>query len=82
MRPMLLIADLHVHSRHSRATARTTDLEHLAAWAAMKGIALCGTGDFTHPGWMSEIRDGLVPAEDGLLRLRPGIERRVRAARP
>jgi uncharacterized protein (TIGR00375 family) len=82
MRPMLLIADLHVHSRHSRATARTTDLEHLAAWAAMKGIALCGTGDFTHPGWMSEIRDGLVPAEDGLLRLRPGIERRVLASLP
>jgi DNA helicase-2/ATP-dependent DNA helicase PcrA len=44
-------ADLHVHSKYSRATSRDLDLEHLAAWAARKGIGVVATGDFTHPVW-------------------------------
>jgi uncharacterized protein (TIGR00375 family) len=71
---MDFLADLHVHSKFSRATSRDLDLEHLAWWAARKGIAVVGTGDCVHPGWLAEIRDKLVPAGDGLFRLKPEIE--------
>jgi DNA helicase II / ATP-dependent DNA helicase PcrA len=70
-------ADLHIHSKYSRATSRDADLEHLALWARRKGITVVGTGDFTHPAWFQEIKDKLVPAEPGLFRLRPEIEREV-----
>ncbi|HET9814464.1 MAG TPA: hypothetical protein VFQ33_01755, partial [Xanthobacteraceae bacterium] len=59
-------ADLHVHSKHSRATSRDLDLEHLAAWACRKGIGVVATGDFTHPAWSAELKQKLVPAEPGL----------------
>ncbi|MDA2804652.1 UvrD-helicase domain-containing protein [Nocardiopsis suaedae] len=70
-------ADLHIHSKYSRACSRDCDLEHLAWWAARKGVDVVGTGDFTHPTWREELRSGLVPAEPGLFRLAPEIERRV-----
>jgi DNA helicase-2/ATP-dependent DNA helicase PcrA len=75
-------ADLHVHSRYSRATSRDADLEHLALWARRKGITVVGTGDFTHPAWFDEIRSKLIPAEPGLFRLRPEIEREVERQLP
>src|SRR3989442_9358856 len=70
-------ADLHVHSRHSRATSRDLDLEHLAAWAARKGIGVVATGDFTHPAWRAELKDKLVPAESGLYRLHAESEQAI-----
>jgi uncharacterized protein (TIGR00375 family) len=70
-------ADLHIHSRYSRACSRDCDTEHLAWWAGRKGIAVVGTGDFTHPAWIEELRANLVPAEPGLFRLRPDLERTV-----
>jgi len=70
-------ADLHVHSKYSRATSRDCDLEHLAWWAARKGIGVVGTGDFTHPAWLEELSTALVPAEPGLFRLRDDLERAV-----
>ena len=79
---MAFYADLHVHSKYSRATSRNCDLEHLALWARKKGIAIVGTGDFTHPAWRAEIREKLVPAEPGLYRLRPDIERSVEERLP
>jgi DNA helicase-2/ATP-dependent DNA helicase PcrA len=75
-------ADLHVHSKYSRATSRDADLEHLALWARRKGITVVGTGDFTHPAWFEEIRAKLIPAEPGLFRLRPEIEREVERQLP
>ncbi|MGH8903349.1 MAG: endonuclease Q family protein, partial [Egibacteraceae bacterium] len=74
---MSFYADLHVHSKYSRATSRDCDLEHLAWWAARKGIGVVGTGDFTHPAWLEELRTNLVPAEPGLFRLREDLERDV-----
>jgi len=71
---MRFYADLHVHSKYSRATSRDLDLEHLAHWAARKGIAVVATGDFTHPAWAAELKQKLVPAEPGLYRLAPDIE--------
>jgi DNA helicase II / ATP-dependent DNA helicase PcrA len=70
-------ADLHVHSKYSRATSRDLDLEHLAEWAARKGISVVGTGDFTHPAWAAELKSKLVPAEPGLFRLNSEIEKSV-----
>lgn len=70
-------ADLHIHSKYSRACSKDCDLEHLAWWAGRKGVAVVGTGDFTHPAWMDELRENLVPAEPGLFRLRPELEHRV-----
>lgn len=68
---MSFIADLHIHSRFSRATSTALTVPHLAAWAACKGIDVLGTGDFTHPQWRAELRDQLVlDEESGLYRLK------------
>jgi len=72
---MNFIGDLHVHSKFSRATSKSLDLENLYVFSQLKGITVVGTGDCTHPGWFSEIREKLVPAEKGLLRLRKDIEK-------
>jgi ATP-dependent DNA helicase UvrD/PcrA len=73
----VFIADLHVHSKYSRACSKDCDLEHLCASALRKGLTVLGTGDFTHPAWAAELRETLVPAEPGLFRIRPELERRV-----
>ena len=67
---MKTIADLHIHSRFSMATSKEGTPENLDFWARKKGISLIGTGDFTHPVWRKELRERLVPEENGLYRLR------------
>jgi ATP-dependent DNA helicase UvrD/PcrA len=67
---VLYFADLHIHSKYSRATSKDCNLVELARWAALKGIRVLATGDFTHPEWSREIFEMLVQAEDGLLRLK------------
>ena len=66
----MYIADLHIHSKYSRATSRDCDLMHLDAGMRRKGVQLLGTGDFTHPAWRAEMASSLEKAEDGLYRLR------------
>ena len=68
---MRYIADLHIHSLFSRATSKASHLRGLAAWAAVKGIDVVATGDFTHPGWFVHLHEELMPAGEGLFRLRP-----------
>ncbi len=75
-------ADLHIHSKFSRACSRDCDIPHIAAGALRKGISVVGTGDFTHPAWADELKNSLVPAEAGLLRLRPDLERDLRRHAP
>ncbi|MER5648154.1 endonuclease Q family protein [Streptosporangium sp. NPDC002524] len=75
-------ADLHIHSKYARACSRDSDLEHLTWWAQRKGIALMGTGDFTHPVWFEHLRENLVPAEPGLFRLRDEIDLDALGPRP
>lgn len=65
-----MIADLHIHSKYSRATSRDCDAPNLDKWARNKGIDIVGTGDFTHPAWRAELQGQFVPAEDGLYTLR------------
>jgi uncharacterized protein (TIGR00375 family) len=72
---MEFIADLHIHSKYSRATAKNLDLENLHIAAQCKGIRIIGTGDFTHPGWFAEISEKLVPAEAGLFKLNDELAR-------
>jgi len=67
---MKLIADLHVHSKYSRATSQDMTLENMAAWARIKGLKILGTGDFTHPAWMSSIKEKLEPQGNGLFCLK------------
>ncbi len=74
---MEFIADLHLHSNFSRATAKNLDLEHIFQAAIIKGITVAGTGDFTHPLWFKELEDKLEPAEDGLLKLKDGIVKNI-----
>jgi DNA helicase-2/ATP-dependent DNA helicase PcrA len=75
-------ADLHVHSKYSRACSRDCDLEHLAWWAGRKGISVVGTGDFTHPAWREELGAKLVPDAPGLFRLREDLQRAVHDTLP
>lgn len=79
---MKFLADLHIHSKYSRATSRDCDLEHLALWGLRKGLNLIATGDFTHPLWFQELREKLVPAGEGLFALRGDLDRAVRAQVP
>jgi uncharacterized protein (TIGR00375 family) len=67
---MKFAADLHIHSKYSRATSAQMDLESLDRWAKIKGIKVMGTGDFTHPIWFKELKDHLEPAEPGLFKLK------------
>ena len=67
---MKIIADFHVHSKYSRATAKHLDLENLYISAQIKGVQVVGTGDFSHPAWFAEIEAKLEPAEPGLFRLK------------
>lgn len=57
---MNFIADLHIHSRFSMATSRALSVPNLAGWALRKGINVIGTGDFTHPQWLRELKTTLV----------------------
>ena len=66
---MKYIADLHLHSKYSRATSRDMDLEHISQSAKIKGIDILGTGDFTHPEWLKNLKAKLRP-EDGLFKLK------------
>lgn len=74
----MYIADLHIHSRYSRATSKDCTPEHLDLWAAKKGIHIVGSGDFTHPAWREELREKLEPAEDGLYVLKKSIDLQMR----
>lgn len=63
---MAFVADLHIHSKYSRATSKDMDVAHIAEWAKIKGIDLMGTGDFTHHLWLEELKTTLEPADEGL----------------
>ena len=60
-----LFADLHIHSRFSRACSKDLNIPNLVKWARVKGIGLLGTGDFTHPEWIKELKE--LEEKDGIL---------------
>ena len=69
----MFIADLHIHSAYSRATSKSSEPVSLDRVARQKGLQLIGTGDFTHPAYRSELKEKLLPAEEGLYRLKPEL---------
>ena len=69
---MKFVADLHVHSKFSRATSKDMTFDAMACWARAKGVRLLATGDFTHPEWLFLMKEKLEPAGNGFLRLRNG----------
>ncbi|MBI3753291.1 MAG: DNA helicase UvrD, partial [Deltaproteobacteria bacterium] len=71
---MRFIADLHIHSKYSRATSREMSPESIYKWAQLKGITVIGTGDFTHPKWFQELNEKLEPVGNGLFRLKKEFE--------
>ncbi|MFH1323617.1 MAG: endonuclease Q family protein, partial [Nanoarchaeota archaeon] len=65
---MKIIADLHIHSRFSRATSKDLTIENLEKYANIKGINLIGTGDFTHPKWIEDLKSNLKEDGTGILK--------------
>lgn len=63
---MKIFADLHLHSKYSRATSGRMNIETMSEWAEYKGINLVGTCDFTHPLWFSELKNNLCDLDNGL----------------
>lgn len=63
---MTIIADLHIHSRFSRACSKNINLENLAKFSRIKGLNLLGTGDFTHPEWLKELKENLMEKNSGI----------------
>jgi uncharacterized protein (TIGR00375 family) len=64
---MRVIADFHIHSRYSRATSEKMNIQELTRFAKIKGLDLLGTGDFTHPKWLEELKKDLVKVQDANL---------------
>lgn len=75
-------ADFHVHSLYSMATSKRMDLEHFFVAAQLKGLRVIGTGDITHPAWMKNIQEKLVPAEPGLYAIHPDVAASIETAVP
>ena len=72
---MRFIADLHIHSKYSRATSREMSPESIWKWAQLKGITVIGTGDFTHPKWFQELNEKIAPAGSGLFKLKKEFQK-------
>ena len=62
---MQYIADLHLHSRYSRATSKDLNIEGLYKGAKIKGIDLIGTGDFTFGSYIKEMERELESVGNG-----------------
>jgi len=61
-----MIADLHIHSRYSRATSKEMMIPKIAEYAKLKGINMVATGDFTHPQWLKELKANLKESGKGV----------------
>lgn len=70
---MKIFADFHIHSYLSRATSQNMNLDELSRNAKIKGLNLLGTGDFTHPTWMNELKEKLKPIDNSGLFTYNGI---------
>jgi uncharacterized protein (TIGR00375 family) len=67
---MRIIADLQIHSKYSRACSQDLNPKNIGHWADKKGIQVIGTGDFTHPKWLMELKEALEEVKPGLYQLR------------
>jgi uncharacterized protein (TIGR00375 family) len=67
---MRIIADLQIHSKYSRACSQELNPRNISLWADKKGISVIGTGDFTHPKWLAELKQALEEVKPGLYQLK------------
>ncbi|MCD6403461.1 MAG: DNA helicase UvrD [Candidatus Aenigmarchaeota archaeon] len=65
----MFVCDFHIHSKYSRATSKSMDLDGISLGAKKKGLDLVGTGDFTHPKWLEELKQKLKEVENSGLYL-------------
>ncbi len=70
---MKVFADLHIHSKYSRGTSKHMSIKNLEKYARIKGLNLLGTGDFTHPAWLEELKRNLREDDTGILRTDSGF---------
>jgi uncharacterized protein (TIGR00375 family) len=70
---MRVISDFHIHSRFSRATSKQLSIPNLVKYAKIKGLNLLGTGDFTHPEWLKEIKSHMSEDGSGIMRTGEGF---------
>ena len=64
------ILDLHIHSKYSRACSPELELPKIAKACEIKGIDIVATGDYTHPAWLSHIKEHLKEVENGIYTLK------------
>jgi len=69
----MYFADFHIHSRFSRACSKGLNLQTLEKWARIKGLDLLGTGDFTHPIWLEELKSNLTDRGSGIFYTKTGF---------
>ncbi len=70
---MKIFADLHLHSSYSRGTSTDMNLQNIEKFSRIKGLNLLGTGDFTHPRWVAELKESLAEDETGILKTKTGL---------
>ena len=58
-----IIADMHIHSRFSRACSKDLNIQNLEKYARIKGIDVLGTGDISHELWLNELKENLKGGE-------------------
>jgi len=68
----MIVSDLHLHSKYSRATSKQLDITNLEKWGKVKGLNLLGTGDFCHPEWNKELKNNLTG--EGILKSENGMD--------
>lgn len=78
---MEFVADLHLHSKYSRAVSRDMNLYNMALWASKKGLDILSTGDWTHPLWFREIRQELIEDSEGIFKLKSATSNQQSATR-
>lgn len=71
---MEIFADLHIHSKYSRACSKDLNLENIEKWAKIKGLNLVGTSDFTHPEWIKELKRNLIDKGTGVFETQSGFK--------
>jgi len=62
---MEFIADLHIHSKYSRACSRGLTLEGIDEACRKKGVDIIATGDFTFPAWLADMKNQLEEIKTG-----------------
>ncbi|NJE75678.1 TIGR00375 family protein [Thermococcus sp. ES12] len=62
---MQVDADLHIHSRYSKAVSKAMTIPNLAENARFKGLGLVGTGDILNPLWEGELLRYAEKVEEG-----------------